>query len=109
MIEVFRDIDSVTVGFLQSKLESEGIATFMRNQALSSTEVTIPAFYPAICVLEAEDAPRAKALIKSALQSRETGGAATEEAAWICKSCGESNPANFEICWKCEVPLEKEG
>jgi hypothetical protein len=24
------------------------------------------------------------------------------KAAWTCASCGEENPGNFEVCWKCQ-------
>jgi hypothetical protein len=23
----------------------------------------------------------------------------------VCKSCGETNPGNFELCWKCRAEL----
>ena len=23
--------------------------------------------------------------------------------AWNCASCGEENPGNFEVCWKCQA------
>jgi hypothetical protein len=22
---------------------------------------------------------------------------------WICASCAEENPGNFEVCWKCQA------
>lgn len=24
--------------------------------------------------------------------------------AWVCAECGESNEANFDLCWNCESP-----
>ena len=24
------------------------------------------------------------------------------EAEWICTKCGEANPADFGLCWKCQ-------
>ena len=100
-------MDSATVGLLQGVLESEGIPTFYRNQALSSTEAVIPAFYPALCVMRDEDVSRAKDLIKSTLHRGATEG--PELADQFCPSCGETNPGSFEICWNCEVELEKTG
>ena len=28
---------------------------------------------------------------------------AADEAEWICTKCGESNPADFGLCWKCQA------
>jgi hypothetical protein len=25
---------------------------------------------------------------------------------WTCRACGESNPANFAVCWSCEKPQQ---
>ena len=25
------------------------------------------------------------------------------EDEWICTKCGESNPADFGLCWKCQA------
>lgn len=27
--------------------------------------------------------------------------AVVDEADWTCPKCGETNPANFEVCWQC--------
>lgn len=104
MKELFREPDFTKVGYFQSVLESEGIATMVRNQHLTMsglTEIPIPEFYPALCVMRDEDYARAVAIIK---QRREENaiGAGTEVE---CPACGEVNPGNFDWCWSCEAEL----
>jgi hypothetical protein len=98
--ELFRERDFTIVGYYQTVLEGEGIATFVRNQDLTTimTEVPIPDFFPALCVMNDEDFDAATAIIKSHLAPA-SGAVAT--AAWICPSCGEENPGTFEVCWGC--------
>ena len=30
-------------------------------------------------------------------------GSASAEAEWICTKCGEANPIDFGLCWKCQA------
>lgn len=40
---------------------------------------------------------------EDAAQSKETGGAGDFGAdGWVCAYCQESNPGNFDECWKCQ-------
>ena len=58
MKELFRERDAARVGFYQSLLEAEGIPTHVRNRDLVTTmgtEVPIPEFFPALCVINDED------------------------------------------------------
>jgi hypothetical protein len=100
MIELFRDPEMARVGQYQSILEAEGIPTFVRNQVLSGTEVMIPAFYPALCVVDDKDHARAVAIIRS--YEQETPGSEEEIA---CPKCGELSPGSFSVCWNCEAAL----
>lgn len=101
MIELFRVRDFTVIGFYQSLLEAEGIPTFVRNENLSSTEVSIPTFCPALCIMNEEDHPRALEILQ-AYASPEAAPPVGED--WVCKSCGEQNPGNFDLCWSCETP-----
>ena len=97
MIEIYRDREMTRVGHFQSLLESEGIKTFVRNESLAATEVSIPVFLPALCILDEADKDRAVAILEQHL-------AAANEAVKtevVCPSCGETNPGNFEVCWNC--------
>jgi hypothetical protein len=61
MTEVFRNRDSVTIGTLQSLLESEGIRTSLRDEYGEST--AFPTFTPALFILEDQDVERGVELI----------------------------------------------
>lgn len=104
MKELFRERELIKVSFYQQLLEAEGIATMIRNEHLTMsglTEIPIPEFFPALCVLNDDDYEAAMEIIRTHL-------AADKEAADTespCPSCGESNPDNFDICWSCEKPL----
>ena len=101
MIELFRVRDYTVVGFYQSLLEAEGIPTFVRNENLSLTEVQIPTFCPALCILNGDDYPRAVEILQSYAAPEQ---AAPQGGDWTCPSCGEENPGNFDLCWSCESP-----
>ncbi|MBP82465.1 MAG: hypothetical protein CMO61_01295 [Verrucomicrobiales bacterium] len=107
MRELFREADSTIVGHMKSILESEGIATVIRNEHLCMagfSEVPIPEFFPALNVIHDEDYPRALQVLKEYVEnSRINAGKVNEEVA--CPSCGEINPGNFEACWSCESLL----
>ncbi len=58
MKELFRERDATRIGFYQSLLEAEGIPTHVRNRDLVTTmgtEVPIPEFFPALCVINDDD------------------------------------------------------
>lgn len=100
MIELFRDPEMARVGQYKSILEAEGIQTFIRNEALSGTEVMIPAFYPALCVVDDNDHARAMEIIQS--YEKESPGSEEEIR---CPKCGELSPGTFSVCWNCEAAL----
>ena len=106
MKELFREQDITRVGYYRTILESAGIATMIRNEHLVGagiTEVPIPEFFPALCVMNDEDYPKALELIKQQAAANEVG--IDEET--ICQSCGETNPGNFHSCWSCERVLTR--
>lgn len=104
MKELFRERDYTRVGYFQSLLEAEGIPTFVRNENTVTfmTEVPIPEFYPALCVIRDEDYDRALQVLKTYAKDDER--LSQEEV--TCPKCGEPNPANFEVCWSCSTPLK---
>lgn len=101
MKELFRERDLIKVTFYQSLLEAAGISTLIKNEYLSVTEASIPDFFPALCVVHAEDYGRAHNLIKEHL--KETEKLSGTEI--ICPECGETSPGNFGTCWNCQSPL----
>ncbi|RYD36994.1 MAG: DUF2007 domain-containing protein [Verrucomicrobiaceae bacterium] len=98
MIELLRYRDVTKVTYYRDLLEQSGIRTFLRNENLSTTEgVSIPDFFPALCILDEADQKKAIDLINS----DRTSDAVSEEAERACPVCAESSPANFDNCWKC--------
>ena len=102
MTEIFRDKSSVTVGHYKSILEDAGILVMVRNESLALTEVPIPVFFPALCVMNDEDEERAIKILRD-YQAKEKEIATGENQ--VCSKCGETNPPNFEICWSCNSDL----
>lgn len=102
MKEIFRDKSTVTVGHYKSILEDAGILVMVRNESLALTEVPIPVFFPALCVMNDDDAERAIEILR-AYQAKEKEVAAGEDE--ICSKCSEPNPPNFETCWSCSEVL----
>lgn len=102
MRELFRERDLTVVYYYRTMLESAGIATFIRNENLSSVEgVSIPEFFPALCIVNDLDHEEAISLLKEHHEStKEAAPGLSEEV--ICAACGEHSPGNFESCWNCE-------
>lgn len=100
MKELFREPDFTKVSFYQALLENAGIPTLIRNQHLTAsglTEIPIPEFYPALCVMEDSDYDAAVGIIREALiESQKPPGPDV-----TCPSCGETCPGNFSQCWNC--------
>ncbi|MEM9080948.1 MAG: DUF2007 domain-containing protein [Verrucomicrobiota bacterium] len=99
MKEIFRDQNLAVVGLLAGRLREEGIEVFVRNEHLSVTEVNIPTFYPAVCVVDPEDEGAARKLMQVFFEEekRPLG----ED--WICASCGEAVPDSMMECWQCQA------
>jgi hypothetical protein len=66
MTELYRERDFSVIGFHQSILEAEGIATHVRNRDLGTmtTEVPLPDMFPALCVVDDADYERAMSILK---------------------------------------------
>ena len=100
MNELFRERDFTKVGYFHSVLEDEGIATIVRNKHLTMsglTEIPIPEFFPALCVMDDGDYPRAMEIIRK----RIIDNAVNADIEVKCPACGEMNPGNFDVCWSC--------
>ncbi len=105
MIELFRERDLTQVTYYQSLLEAAGIPTFLRNENLSTTEgVSIPDFFPALCIVNDTDRSAATELIRNHLKQTQT----TPSVDITCGSCGELSPGNFGSCWNCQSPFATE-
>lgn len=104
MKELFRELDITRVSYYKAVLEEHGIATMIRNEFLTAsglTEIPIPEFYPALCVMNDEDYVAAVKIIREHLTAIQEN--ADEEI--VCRGCGETNPGNFGTCWSCGNPV----
>jgi len=101
MIKVFEDFDITLVGHYQSVLESNDIATFMKNQFGTSGAGELPfvEVVPQLWVLNEADVERAKALIEE-LHNPDNN---QQLKAWVCPKCGTAQEAAFTHCWKCSA------
>ena len=101
MIKIFEDFDITLVGHYQSILESNDIATFMKNQFGTSGAGELPfvEVIPQLFILNEADAERAKALIKELHQPEETKQAQD----WVCPACNTPLEAAFTHCWNCST------
>lgn len=100
MKELFRERDITRVNYFKAVLEGSGIPTMIRNEFLTTsgiTEIPIPEFFPALCVMNDEDYAEAVAIIKDHLEANQKHA----DIEVSCASCGEVNPGNFETCWSC--------
>jgi hypothetical protein len=104
MTEIFVNRDYTVVGFYRTLLEEAGIACHIRNEFSHNmlTDIPIPSFYPALCVMRDEDAGRAVEIIRE-YQRGVAEDSAASGADWLCPACGETVPAAFGSCWKCEA------
>ena len=72
MKELFREKDFTVIGYYQTILEGEGIPTLVKNKDLTGiTEIAIPEFYPALCVVNDADYHRALQLLKDRTEKDE--------------------------------------
>lgn len=56
--------------------------------------------YPEVWIIRDEDYERSKCIIQTYEKTPATTGII------YCPACGEENPANFQLCWKCNAGLE---
>jgi len=99
MIKVFEDFDITLVGHYQSVLESNDIATFIKNQFGTSGAGELPfvEVIPQLLILNDADADRARALIN---ELREPQSLENSQS-WICPDCSTPQEPEFTHCWQC--------
>ena len=82
-------------------LGQAGIAArvFNENAQGGVGEIPFVHAWPEVWLEEETDSERALELIRGFEQGKDTEGQVA------CPACGESNPGNFEVCWKCGAQL----
>jgi hypothetical protein len=96
MREVFRSADFTEVGYYKTILDEQGIVSFIQNQNTGNPAMSGAAFSPTLCVMNDDDFDKAIRVLKERQAS-------TSGPDWKCPACHETNPGNFDICWKCQA------
>ena len=101
MIKVFEDFDIALVGHYQSILESNGIATFMKNRfgTGGTGELPFVEVVPQLWVLNDDVEKLSRELINEV----DKPGREPEGEKWVCRECGTVLEAVFTHCWKCSA------
>ena len=96
MKKVFTADNIVEVGLIRSFLEQSDILGELRNYQTSSLlgEVPFTSTWPELWVADGQS-DRAIELIDQLKRDQVKG------PDWLCRSCNETNPGNFDICWQC--------
>ncbi len=63
-------------------------------------EIPFTHAYPEVWVIRDDDYTRGKSVVTSYEKTPTANGVI------CCPSCGEENPLNFQLCWKCGSGLE---
>ncbi|HEX8011442.1 MAG TPA: hypothetical protein VF814_10970 [Casimicrobiaceae bacterium] len=86
---------------LLHRLQHAGIHAHVFNEHMQSIVGDVPpdVAQPQVWLERPADRPRAEAVLAALRAERAQTGSLR------CKHCGEDNPANFEICWKCARSL----
>jgi len=102
MKKVFTHENRLIVYNMMNLLRGEGIGTLLKNEYAGGGVGDLPAFdtWPELWVDETQLA-RARSVLRDAAQ-------VDDGACWLCRGCGESNDAEFGICWNCGHGYEKD-
>ena len=86
---------------LLHRLQRAGIAAHVFNEHAQSIVGDVPpdVAQPQVWIENSGDRPRAERELAAMRSEPATTGSV------FCRECGEENPANFELCWKCGKSL----
>ncbi len=99
MRDLLTSLDSTRLGFYRSILEEAGISCFIRNETTAQlTNIFAMPLQPTLCLVNDTDYEQACALLRPHVSPPSLS---SEE--WVCSFCKESNPASFDLCWKCQT------
>ena len=87
----------ITINHYKNVLESEGIASLIKNEHLGSIvgEMPFVEVWPELWVVNDLDYDWAKQLIDAAMNDE------SPQRSWKCRKCGEENEGQFAACWSC--------
>ena len=102
MIKVFVAQHPTEAHFLKGLLESNGIPSAVRGEALFGVRGEIPftEALPAIWVLNDDQVGEALKVLRN--RSSETDEV-DKRHSWRCSNCGETVQSQFTACWSCNA------
>lgn len=105
MIKFYTAANLTEAYLIRDLLAADHIASniFNENAQGALGEIPFTHAYPEIWLIDERDLPQARNVI------REYEGNSAASRSLHCPSCGEDNPANFEVCWQCGRELSKSG
>jgi len=87
----------IVLGLLaQAGIESQ---VFNANAQGGLGEIPFTHAYPEVWIVEDHDLKRARELVSGYEHAPSVTGHI------YCRACGEENPANFQLCWKCGAAI----
>lgn len=94
MKRIYEAADVIEAEAVVAALKSRGIEAFVVGAHTYDTPGVNPLAFPAVWIANDEDEVAARWAL--------TGlRAATKDAPWRCRSCGETHEGQFAVCWKC--------
>ena len=103
MLVVYRAADLTDAALFRERLAQLGIRSGLRNDMLQGALGELPlTLRPEVFVFDEADVGPARRCVAEFEASRSVDEVAGEVR---CPQCGEDNPSNFELCWKCRAEL----
>jgi hypothetical protein len=101
MLKLYAAANLQEAQLIAGMLAYAGIESQLFNQHSQGAlgEIPFGETYPEIWLVDERDLDRAQKLLNAYERPVDTA----QEA--VCRVCGESNPANFSLCWQCGEPL----
>ncbi|MCX7553137.1 DUF2007 domain-containing protein [Marinicella sp. S1101] len=110
MKKVYTDEFISWVSQAKQILEANEIACFLKNEYLSVAGGEVPFFenWPELWIHDDADYEQAQTLIQPLRDIRQSkDNEASNEPDWTCDQCGETNEANFSLCWSCGTTVSE--
>ena len=96
-MRIFASLNLAEVHHAKNLLDTVGIRTYVKNEALASAVGQLPFAdcQPELWLVDGADAERARTVLSEGILARAEKG-----TLWQC-GCGEIQEAQFTQCWRC--------
>lgn len=101
MIRIYQAANLPQAHLVAGLLRHSGIASrvLKENAQGGLGDIPFSEAYPEVWIENTADYARAAAIIEA------FEGPSADSGSRVCPVCGEENPGNFELCWKCGMQL----